>query len=248
MKTLSILIFFIGFPMFSSDTANDPIQLVNALIATHGGEQYNQMHMRFDFRDKQYTISKNNGVFLYERRFVKNTDTIIDQLSNSGFQRTVNGNPLEVSKEKSNLYGNALNSVVYFALLPYGLNDAAVNKHYLGDVEIANVRYDKVKVTFNEEGGGNDFEDVFVYWINQQTHTLDFLAYNFHVNGGGQRFRSAFQQRTVGGIRIQDYINYQPKTTAQAVEELDVLFINNELEELSRIELKNVTVKAINEE
>lgn len=212
------------------------------MLLAHGGKGYNNLHLRFNFRDKQYLVQRNEGIFQYERRFELEQDSIRDVLDNSGFTRYVNGKMVMVKKEKAEAYHEALNSVVYFALLPYGLNDPAVNKRYIGHIQIHDVVYDKIEVSFDQKGGGKDFEDVFVYWVNRKTNTMDFLAYQFHVNGGGMRFRSAYNSREVNKIRFQDYVNYKPKANALAVHQLDSLYIKGELHELSRIELKNIAV------
>lgn len=88
-------------------------------------------------------------------------------------------------------YYNSVNSVHYFAYLPQGLNDKAVQKELLGEVVLKGEPYYKVRVTFAQEGGGNDYEDVFIYWFHKQKFTMDYLAYEFHVDGGGMRFREA---------------------------------------------------------
>ena len=62
----------------------------------------------------------------------------------------------------SDSYSASVNSVHYFAVLPYGLDGKAVNKTYVNKVDIKGKSYHKIKVTFNEEGGGEDFEDVFM--------------------------------------------------------------------------------------
>ena len=69
---------------------------------------------------------------------------------------------------------------------------------------------------------------------------MDYLAYSFQVNGGGVRFREAYNPRTVGGIRFQDYVNYKHENKDFPVQQLDQAFLNKELKELSRIELKNI--------
>jgi hypothetical protein len=51
-------------------------------------------------------------------------------------------------------------------------------------------------------------DDELHYWINKDTHKIDYLAYSCQVNDGGVRFRSAFNTR-VAGVTFQDYINYE---------------------------------------
>ena len=60
-----------------------------------------------------------------------------DVLTNDSFTRTADGQPIKLSEEDRQRYGNSLNSVVYFVLLPYPLNDPAVNKEYVGETTLA---------------------------------------------------------------------------------------------------------------
>lgn len=99
-------------------------------------------------------------------------------LATRAFTGEINGSKVELPEERENAYANSVNSVIYFALLPHGLNDAAVNKEYLGEAIIKDQPYHKIKVTFDPEGGGSDHEDEFIYWIHQKSNSMDFLGYN----------------------------------------------------------------------
>ncbi|WP_017732483.1 DUF6503 family protein [Nafulsella turpanensis] len=219
-------------------------EVVNQAIEVHGGDAFEEnAKLAFEFRDRTYMYQRNGGTFEYRRIFTDSTgEAITDILNNSGFVRLVNGDTVQLAEERQQAYSSSVNSVIYFALLPYRLNDAAVQKEYLGQVEIEGEPYDKVKVTFAEEGGGEDHEDTFVYWFHANEHTLDYLAYQFHTDGGGYRFRKAYNPRQTGGILWLDYINYKPEVSKLAVEEMDSLFAIGKLEELSRIELENIRV------
>ncbi|MBT8320702.1 MAG: deoxyribose-phosphate aldolase, partial [Eudoraea sp.] len=156
--------------------------------------------------------------------------------------RNLAGKPAMVADTMAVKYANSINSVHYFARLPYGLNDKAVMKRYLGESVIAGKTYHKIEVTFQKEGGGDDFDDIYVYWFNKITNKPDYLAYEFLVDGGGKRFRKALNERYAEGIRFVDYLNYKPATQEVSVYELDSSFMQNELELLSRIELKDIQV------
>ena len=98
--------------------------------------------------------------------------------------------------------------------LPFGLNDPAVIKEYLGQKVINQQLYEKVKVTFLQENGGKDFEDVFVYWIHAESKTVDFLAYSYLTDGGGVRFRQAINRRNhlrYANFRITSTLNPKAK-------------------------------------
>ncbi|HMO38059.1 MAG TPA: hypothetical protein PKC76_01390 [Saprospiraceae bacterium] len=222
--------------------------IVNQTIIQHGGALYDNSLIRFTFRERQYKARRQGSSFEYERIF---TDTsgrqIRDVLNNGGLYREINGQRASLSAKDSSAYANSVNSVLYFALLPAPLNDRAAIREYLGETTLKGKPYHKIRVTFRQEGGGKDFEDEYVYWIHRDEQTMDYLAYNYQTDGGGARFREAYNVREINGIRFADYINYKPKDPANLqVATFDQLFANGELEELSRIDSENVEVIVLN--
>ena len=120
-----------------------------------------------------------------------------------------------------------------------------MNKKLLGETQIGDSQYYRVEVTFDEKGGGEDYDDIYIYWINKETFKTDYLAYEFNIDGGGTRFREAFNERIINGIRFVDYNNY--KATANiSVYELEALFKIKELELLSTIRLEDIDVNPDN--
>ena len=97
-------------------------------------------------------------------------------------------------------------------------------------------------MTFSQEGGGKDFEDEFIYWFDVENYTIKYLAYSYLTDGGGARFREAFNPRTIGKIRFVDYVNYKPNPETRYIMNFDSLFESGSLEELSLIEIKNIVV------
>ncbi len=230
----------------SSTPGAEPSQvqrIVNEAIAAHGGSALQQAHISFDFRKKHYEVQLDQGKFIYESTGEDSIGFVHDVLTNQQFTRSVDQQTLDLSQEDQDIYSNSLNSVVYFVLLPYPLNDPAVNKEYVGETTLAGEPYHKIRVTFSQEGGGEDFDDVYIYWIHREQHTMDYLAYSFHVNGGGTRFRDAYNVREIKGIRFADYINYESTVEDFALEDYDQLFEEGKVKELSRIETRNVEVQ-----
>ncbi len=229
----------------SSAAPKDPAQtIVDAAIKAHGADQFAKSQVEFTFRDRQYRATRDGGQYTYERIWVDTTGSNHDSLSNEGFTKHIDGQLVQVEKEKADAYSNSINSVIYFAQLPYFLNDAAVIKAYIGTSTIKGEVYDKVKVIFEQEGGGKDFEDQFIYWFHQEKKTMDYLAYNYKTDGGGARFRASYNVREVNGIRFADYINLKPKDKNNlAVETFDALYEQGELIELSRIETEDIKVE-----
>ncbi len=198
--------------------------------------------IEFTFRDIKYISSRNGGFYKLERIKMDSLDEIHDIVSNKGLMRFVNKMQVTVPDSLADGISDGVNSVHYFAQLPYGLNDAAVNKKLIGEDEIKGNDYYEIEVTFTEEGGGTDFDDSFLYWINKETFTLDYLAYKYATNGGGVRFREAYNPRVVEEIRFVDYNNFKPENKEVELSELDQLFTDGKLKLLSKIETENVKI------
>ena len=220
--------------------------VIDESIEVSGGEAYEKFTLRFTFRDRNYISRRDGGNFEYTRvTFDSLNVATMDIYSNlRNFQRFINNEKAEIADTLAAKIENSINSVNYFVLLPYGLNDPAVNKSYLGTEIVKNKIYHKIKVTFEQDGGGKDFDDVYVYWINEETNKIDYLAYSYHVNGGGMRFREAYNERYVEGLRIVDYNNYKPGNSAIDLFDLAKSFENGELKLLSKIETESVSVNS----
>lgn len=227
--------------------------VVDEAIQVIGGDKFKSSVIEFDFRDRHYKATRDRWKFQYERLTQDSIGIIRDVLSNSGFQRFINDSLTVVPDTMAVKYSSSINAVHYFSILPFGLNDKAVNKTYLGEIELKGKTYHKIKITFNEEGGGEDFEDIFVYWIDKQNFHVDYLAYSY-IEGNndiGLRFREAFNRRQVNGLTFVDYNNYKPKASIDSEFELDKLLIldrkfeNDSLQLLSKIELKNIQVNLL---
>lgn len=215
--------------------------LIEKSIQAHGGALYENAAYTFTFRKKRYHFKNRPNGYTYGVEFDKDSQKIKDQLVDGSFTRSINGKSSALSEKDSKRYSNSLNSVIYFATLPYKLNDPAVHASYIGITEIKGTVYEEIEIRFSEDNGGDDHDDTYHYWINQVTNTIDYLAYNFHVNDGGVRFRSAYNPRTVSGIRFQDFVNYKaPKETP--LKDLPEMYEAGKLVELSRIETENVCV------
>ncbi|MBB6612152.1 hypothetical protein H7F15_13970 [Pontibacter sp. Tf4] len=225
-------------------------QIVDKAIEAHGGKRFDKSIIQFRLRDKLYRSLRDNGAFVYSRTFTDTTGQHVhDVLRNSGFTRTIDNKEVELPEERKQAFSNSVNSVIYFALLPYFLNDAAVQKAYLGEVTIKGEPYYKIKVTFAQEGGGQDHEDEYVYWFHKQHHTMDYLAYNYKEDDGslGTRFREAINPRTISGIRFQDYINYTSEEKGLNIENYDTAFEAGNLKKVSDINLEEIEVRELPE-
>jgi hypothetical protein len=241
MKYLFVFILFVISGCSSYST--DPQQIIDKAIENAGGEKFLKSTIEFDFRNRHYITRRKDGVYSHERIFGDSANTTHDFLTNEGFRREVNDIQVAVPDTMAVKYSNSVNSTIYFALLPFGLNDPAVRKKFIGKSTLDGESYIVVEVTFAQEDGGNDFTDEFLYWIHDKKFTVDYLAYRYYSEGGGLRFRKAFNSRIVNGILFQDYVNYKPGNDSTTLYEIESLYKQDALEELSRIELTNISVQ-----
>lgn len=213
-------------------------EIINQSIKVANFNKVSNAKISFDFRGVSYTATRNNGFYT----LTKQKDSLLDILTNKNFTRKIDNKTQLLSDSLTNIYKNSLNSVHYFSVLPFGLNDKAVQKKKLADEIINGKDYYKVQVTFSENGGGDDFEDVFVYWFLKENFQLDYLAYEYHTNGGGIRFRAVNKENLVKEIRFTNYDNYKPKNNRIILKNTGKAFENGQLEKISEINLENITV------
>lgn len=213
-------------------------EIIDKSILASGTDKITNSEVSFIFRNKEYKAIREKGNFELSRSF----DSITDVLNNKGFTRFINKKKVQLEDTIASKYLNSVNSVHYFSVLPFGLNDKAVHKKLLPSATVKDRAYYKIEITFSEDGGGEDFEDVFIYWVAKNDFLIDYLAYSYHTNGGGKRFRVLKEQCTIQGIRFVDYHNYKPKNKNIELTNLDKTFENNQLEKVSEIVLEDIQV------
>jgi len=248
VKEFMKYIFFVvlAFLVFSCQKETNEItaeEIIDKTIEAAGGDKYKRATITFRFREHIYKIRRRGGEFQLERSLEDSTGITRDVLNNTGFRRYFNDSLVTVPDSMIVRYSSSVNSVHYFAQLPYGLNDRAVNKEKAGDTIILGEPYYKLKITFEQEGGGADHHDVFLYWIHKDKFTIDYLAYKFLVNDGGIRFRVAYNPRYIHGIRFVDYENYTIDDFNTNLRDLDDLYLKGELIRLSTIETEVLDVE-----
>lgn len=221
-------------------------EVVDNAIAFHGMAGLDNAQFSLTFREMDYTYKNENGVYEYSRTQTDSTGAIIiDRMNNDRLVRTIDGEVTDITEERRAAFTRSVNSVIYFFRLPFGLNDPAVIKEYIGEAEVGGKHYHEVKVTFEQEGGGEDFDDVFLYWFDKEDYSMDYMAYLYHTDGGGMRFREAINPRKVEGMLIQDYINLKPEREDIDIMTIDELYNEGKLIELSRIINEKVEIQVL---
>ncbi len=223
-------------------------RVIEHVRETHGSSRLDNSVVSFDFRGARFTVRHEDGLYRYERSYIDSFGRSVSEvLSNDSLYRTVDGTRQDLSQSQRLSVETTVNSVVYFALLPYSLDDPAVQPRYLGTDSIGGEPYHEIEVTFRKEDGGRDWEDRFIYWIHRERNTMDYLAYYYHTSGGGSRFRDALNVRTINGVRFADYVNYTTTvdTLGTAVETYDRLFRKDGLEKVSEVRLNDIEVQLL---
>lgn len=196
------------------------------------------LQLDFTFRGTPYRLWLDGRRSVY-RREVKGPDgsVRVDRLEGDAFTTTAT-----VDADARGALQRSLNSVAYFALLPRPLLDDAVVARDLGLSTLGGRTWHTVEVRFTEEGGGDDHDDVFRYWLDPQTHRIGYLAYTFATGQGGVRVRQAVRHQEVGGLVLVDWANFgrngQGLSIDDAVRDLEA----GTLPELSTIALEGVEV------
>lgn len=234
-----------GAMFFSCSNQPNARSITEAAIIAHGGHRYESSIIEFEFRGQHFSVERDGGLFTYKRTFEDTAGAISDILNNEGFHREINGEAVALSDSEQSSFSESVNSVVYFALLPHFLNDQAVQKRYIGKSTLKGEPYHKVEVSFRKEDGGKDYSDVFTYWFHQDKHTMDYLAYRYHRDDNGTRFRAAFNQRLINGILFADYHNYKGNESDTLTADYDQRFERGQLTKVSEIILENVEVRIL---
>ncbi len=201
-----------------------------------------EREISFDFRDRNYSASWKNGR-VYKSSYSDSLGVHRRELNDQGYREFLNNTQVELDEKQESARAASVNSVLYFALLPYHLLDKAVKPTYLGLDTLEATVYHKIEVRFAQDGGGEDFEDVFIYWFSKDNYYLDFLAYSYVEDEGGTRFRKAENRRKVNGVTFQDYLNFKGPSDPDSLVYIGELYKKNQLDLLSEIKVSQLIVK-----
>lgn len=244
MKYISLITLFILFNSCKEEKKQLTAQeIIEKTIENAGGSKYDNATINFTFRETEYSSKRHNGNFELTRTLTDSLGTFRDVLNNEGFHRFKEEIKVELPDSTALQFSNSVNSVHYFVQLPYGLNSEAVIKELVGEDELKNKKYYKIKVTFKQDGGGTDHDDIYMYWINKENFAIDYFAYKFYTGKGGIRFREAYNRRNIEGILFSDYRNYKAEPWESVdLKTLGEMFDNEELELVSDIKTENISV------
>ena len=225
--------------------------VIDSAITAHGGPVLNQAVLTFTFRGDRYRLYQNRGHFHYRRSYTDSLGHRVHEgLTNNGPYRVVAGDTVALSLAEQTAVQTRVNSVAYFTLLPHPLQDAAVQPTYEGRDTLQGTAYHRLRITFRKEGGGSDWEDVFLYWFAVDTYDMDYLAYAYGLgpddSDSGTRFRTAYNERRIKGIRFADYKNYTaPRLAPTEMQRYPSLWLQDSVRLVSRIEIDSIQVRTL---
>lgn len=206
----------------------------------------------FGFRGRRFRLDRPGGGFSYARSYRDSLGRQVQEvLTSDTLRRRVDGRPAPLTGAERQTVRTAVNSVAYFALLPFPLADPAVQPRYAGADTVRGVPYHRVEVTFRKQGGGRDWQDRFLYWFDQRDFSMDYLAYAYGLGSSeetGTRFREAFNVRRREGVRLADYRNYTTDSLPpSALERYSRLFEADSLRLVSTVALDTPSVQRLSD-
>lgn len=216
-------------------------RLIERAVEAHRARKLASATVEFSFRDVPYRMTRDAGRFRYERWPAPGRREV---LTNRGFTLYIHGRPAKLSPVAAAARSRSLNSVVYFASLPYVLLDPAVRARAVGPQGVGGRALDVVEVRFVAEGGGEDHDDVFRYWFDPETGELAYLAYSFTRGQGGVRFRERTGVVVSEGVKLVNWANFGLPDPSVDLASLPELWSRGELPRLSNVELEDVEVSS----
>ena len=229
--------------------------ILDSARAAAGAAALDSALVTFRFRGERFRLrrpGRDGDSFSYARSFHDSLgQRVRDELTSDTLRRRVEGRPAaRLDSATHRQAETALNSVAYFALLPFPLGDPAVQPRYAGADTVRGTPYHRVAVTFRQQGGGRDWQDRFLYWFDRRDYSMDYLAYAYGLGTGedyGTRFREAFNLRRIGGVRFADYRNYTTRDSLPpgALQRYGRLFDAGSLRLVSTITLDSLRIEPL---
>ena len=224
------------------------LAIVDRSIEHHGGDRFERSVTRLELCSKggcfEVVARIDGGLFAYDvagrvssgRRRVVATNDTVRVWDVAGDDRLVTGDEAQRMRDWAM-------QRVYFAFLPYRLNDPSVYKADQGLESWDGRELRRVKVTF-EPGSSSGASDEFVYWFDPDSALLVQFAYSFRESGGGLRFRRMVEPRRVGGILLHEQVNLGLDGPGQSVDRIDPAYVAT-MREVSLVELRGIEVEEL---
>jgi hypothetical protein len=231
------------------------LEIVDRAIALHGGERFRHSRSALTICSKsgcfdlvatmdgdryEYDVRDEAGV---QDEGGKATRRVL--ASNDRVERWEQGEPVVLDGEGERRARDFANARVYFAFLPFRLNDPSVYKQDLGLERWGERELHKVRVSF-APGTSTDAEDVYLYWFDPESGRLEQFAYSFGSgDGAGVRFRELSNYRRVGGLLFFDQRNLGYEAPGVRVDVVTPDFVAQQMREVSNVTLRDIDVNPL---
>ena len=230
----------------------EALALIDRAREHHGSAVLDRAEVTFSFRGTPFVLRRDGGRFRYARATTDSLGrTVEEAVDNDGAHRTVDGAEVALDSAEAARVATAVNSVAYFALLPAGLADPAVRARRLAPDRVGGQDYDRVEVSFAQDGGGQDHQDRYVYWLRPSDGEIGHYAYSYLETPGdtaraatGTRFRVPIGARRVGGVLFQDWQNLSADSSGR-LERFGALYDAGRTFEVSQVVLDSVRVRRL---
>ncbi len=166
-----------------------PSAILAAVEKTHGGWDHLRRkkdvayHYEYTVTEGKADISTERYIFDNEISFGYYTRHEINTLPTEkgivthffdGENTTITLNENSIEKEKSVAIAEFVRRANYFwFVMPYKLNDSGTISKYLGTEVHNEITYSKVEVTYDAAATGKAENDIYILYINPDTHTID---------------------------------------------------------------------------
>ena len=230
----------------------EALALIDRARTHHGSAALDRAEVTFSFRGTPFVLRRDGGRFRYVRTTTDSLGRTVEEVvDNDGAHRFVDGAPVPLDAAEARRVDTAVNSVAYFALLPAQLSDPAVRARLLTPDRVGGEDYDRVEVTFAQDGGGADHGDRYVYWLRRSDGQIGHYAYTYDVAPGdtaraatGTRFRVPVRARRVGGVLFQDWRNLSADSLGR-LRQFGDAYDGGRLFEVSTVVLDSVRVRRL---
>ncbi len=243
----AILVVTAGFLTVSDVAAAEKVKrlpIVDRAIAYHGGDRYTSSETTLDSCSKsgcsRVRARLDDGRFDLEVEGSTRAGTLRVRADNDSTLAWLDGRPLTLDREQAVRRRDWLMQRVYFAFLPFRLNDPSVWKEDLGLETWGDRTLHRVRISFTP-GSSTDADDAYTYWFDAQTAQVVRFAYEYDGAPGGIRFRRTFNPRRIGGILFFDQENYGAEGSDLSVDMITPEFAET-LPLVSTVRFENIRV------
>lgn len=250
---ITLFLALAGSVSVSSGAADTASGLVARSIAHHGGDLYEATRIVLDLCSKSgcsaLEVRQDDGLYEYcatarlkagERKVCIANNSVREWMGGVGLATgAVPSSPAALDRDAA--LRDWVMQRVYFAFLPYRLEDPSVRLQDQGLEEWDGRQLRRVKVVF-ESGTSTDADDEFLYWFDRSTARLEQFAYSYKRTDGGLRFRRLTNYRRVGGILFFDQENFGVEGPGLSVYLVSPAYVQGSMRHVSTVELKDIHV------